>query len=440
MTVIFGKGPWGGKAGTPTPFHDAGTGFGGWRQQLPSQREAVTPCVDGGRLFLGAGFGSHSFHAFDARSGACLWDRPTNDDGPTAAVVAGGFVVFDTESCTVYVLRGETGEPVWQSWLGDPLLAQPCVAGGRVLMAHPDGAGRHMLAALDLAHGGVLWRAELPADVVSAPVAAAGLVYCTTLDGAVHCLELASGAVRWQRELRATSAPWVWKGEVFVSQREERAGAEDDDARESVGAVDPRREDELSHREILEAKSASYLVSKRRSGVHVADLASDASIGWGTPPPAAKLHYAEALLGATSVWRTWSHQGSRPCVGEGRLFTITGDELTATDLASGRELWRWQAGARRDGERALTPPVVTNGRVYAGTRDGRILSWEAESGALRWSVEAGAPVVWQPVVSEGWVYAGLAGGGLLGLSTGDPGDDGWPMWGGGPGHNGAEGV
>ena len=89
-----------------------------------------------------------------------------------------------------------------------------------------------------------------------------------------------------------------------------------------------------------------------------------------------------------------------------------------------------------EGERGITPPVVTNGRVYAGTRDGRILSWDAESGEARWKVDVGTPVVWQPVVSGGQVFVGCQRGKLVALSTEDPADDGWPMWGGGPGHNG----
>jgi Ca-activated chloride channel family protein len=414
------------------PFTDAATGCRGWRQSLPEQRQAVTPCIDGGRLFVGGGFGSHSFYAFDARTGALLWERSTRDDGPTAAVHADGYVVFNTESCTVCVLRAETGDLVWEKWLGDPLLAQPAVANGRVFMAWPDRSGDHQLGAFDLAQGHLLWRAWLPSDVITAPVVAGDAVYCTTLDGAVHCLDLDTGRGRWMRELRATSAPWVWQGEVFVSQRSNGKGAADD-PHESVRSLDAvhRRE-----REIIAAKKSDYLRSRRANGGHQHDHIHDAGVGFGHAPAAAKLEQAERLLGATSVWRTWSFQGSRPCVSNGRVYSITGEELAAVDLASGNEVWRWRAAEQADGERALTPPAVVNGRVYAGSRDGRVLSWDAETGALRWAVAVGAPVAWQPVVSGGWVYAGLTTGEIVGFATGDAGDDGWPMWGGGPGHNG----
>jgi Ca-activated chloride channel family protein len=418
--------------GKPSAFDAAGTGFRGWRQRLPERRPAVTPCLDGGRVFVGGGFGSHAFYAFDSRTGARLWERRTRDDGPTAAVCADGHVVFNTESCTVSVLRAETGEPVWEKWLGDPLLAQPAVANGRVSMAYPDRNGEHRLAAFELAHGRELWSVWLPSDVISAPVIAGDAVYCATLDGAVHCLDLDTGRGRWMRELRATSAPWVWRGEVFVSQRAEGKGASDEPL-ESVHAfgLDCQRV-----REVLAPKRSEYLRSRRATGRHAQDHAFDAGVGFAAAPAAAKLDQTERLLGTTTVWRTWSFQGSRPCVWDGRVYSITGDELSAADVASGRELWRWRAPERKDGERALTPAAVANGRVHAGSRDGRLRSWDARSGALRWAVPVGAAVAWQPVVSGGWVYAGLANGELVGIATGDALDDGWPMWGGGPGHNG----
>ena len=76
------------------------------------------------------------------------------------------------------------------------------------------------------------------------------------------------------------------------------------------------------------------------------------------------------------------------------------------------------------------------GFMLAGTWDGRILSWDAAAGAIVWEVEVGAPCHWQPVMAGGWVYAGLEDGSVVAFDTRDPACDGWPMWGGGAGHNG----
>ena len=79
---------------------------------------------------------------------------------------------------------------------------------------------------------------------------------------------------------------------------------------------------------------------------------------------------------------------------------------------------------------------MAHGRVWAGTWDGRIISWDALTGDIRWVVKAGAPCHWQPVVHDGWIHAGLEDGTLLSFATGDPLEADWPMWGGGCGHNG----
>jgi PQQ-like domain len=90
------------------------------------------------------------------------------------------------------------------------------------------------------------------------------------------------------------------------------------------------------------------------------------------------------------------------------------------------------------GNRALTPPAVANGRVLAGTADGRIIQWDAETGAVRFEVSVGAPVHWMPIMAKGLIAAGLEDGSLIVFDTGDAGNDGWLQSGGGPGHNGPE--
>jgi outer membrane protein assembly factor BamB len=46
----------------------------------------------GGMLFVGGGYGSHEFYAFNAETSARVWTAKTSDDGPTAAAVEDGYV------------------------------------------------------------------------------------------------------------------------------------------------------------------------------------------------------------------------------------------------------------------------------------------------------------------------------------------------------------
>src|SRR5262245_35919386 len=168
----------------PAPFADGDKR--GWKVTLPGHRPLATPAVVDGRVFLGGGFGSHEFYAFDALTGAPLWEHRTHDDGPTAAVVADGFVAFNTESCELEVLTVE-GRPVWKHWLGDPLMSMPAIGSGRVYMAYPDSRGdrQHYLACFDLRSGERYWARPIPGEIITAPVLAGDHVYAATLEGTV---------------------------------------------------------------------------------------------------------------------------------------------------------------------------------------------------------------------------------------------------------------
>ena len=44
---------------------------------------------------------------------------------------AGGFTVFNTESCTIFALDAYSGKLIWAHYLGDPLTSTPTIANGR---------------------------------------------------------------------------------------------------------------------------------------------------------------------------------------------------------------------------------------------------------------------------------------------------------------------
>jgi outer membrane protein assembly factor BamB len=73
-------------------------GRSGWAIRIPGNRPIATPAYADGKIFVGGGYGSHEFYAFDATTGKKVWQMTTADDGPTAAVVEDGCVAFNTES------------------------------------------------------------------------------------------------------------------------------------------------------------------------------------------------------------------------------------------------------------------------------------------------------------------------------------------------------
>jgi outer membrane protein assembly factor BamB len=414
-------------------------GLPGWCVEIPGKRPIATPAVAGGRVFIGGGYGSRELYAFHADDGRLAWKLDTHDDGPTAAVVSNGTVVFNTESCTVYAVDAATGSIQWEKWLGDPLLAHPAVAQSKVFAAYPSG-GSHHLGCYDLATGKELWTQPIGHDVITAPVVSGARVYATTYDGVVRAFDVATGQRAWAADLRATCAPVIDGGRVLVSRRKDALGEPIESleaCEEATGrcldvyakkpAAGPRRTG-------YEEKPARYLRSKKGSAEARALDELDAQVGFSTAPATAKLDQVEALVGEHRVAGSWRYQGSRPAVKNGRCFSIVGDELECIDLSTGDVLW-FKEQRDRSELRQLHPPAVTgNDRLFLTTTSGLVLGLDARTGKELWCRDTGHPLDWSPAVVGGRVFLGTRDGCLLAIRTGNPADDGWPMWGGSAAH------
>jgi Ca-activated chloride channel family protein len=449
----------------------------GWKVRLPDGRPLATPAVADGKVFLGGGFGSHEFYAFDAVTGKRLWTYKTADDGPTAAIVSGRYVAFNTESCELEVITAD-GKPVWKKSLGDPLMSMPAVDNGKVYMAYPDRTGdrQHQLGCFDLKTGKQLWKTAIKGEVITAPVITTGRVYLATLDGTLYCLGQDDGGVLWKDAQNATSAPMVWRQRCYFSRRTELAAVQKGKpAKQQTEQVAARglgvRADTSDL--VATARRADYLDFEKRlnSPIELANQNKDASVGFGVGGVAgiggiaglgggggggfaglvqakgdSKMALALKNLGQASVVGIWSYQGSKPFVYQGRLYSSMGDAVQCVDPTTEKLIWKRTFTPKQDKSNAknltplldsmLTPPAFANGKVFLGTAAGVIVCLSAKSGKILWRAELGEPISFQPAIARGRVYAATAFGGLFCLETGDAKDDGWPMWGGSPSHNG----
>jgi Ca-activated chloride channel homolog len=454
----------------PMAFTPKGSQLKGWKVVIPGNHPLATPAVVDGKVFLGGGFGSHEFYAFDAVTGKKVWQYQTNDDGPTIAVVQDGYVAFNTESCELEIITA-SGKPVWKKWLGDPLMSTPAIDKGKVYMVYPDSKGNHQhhLACFDLKTGKEFWKKPIEGEIITAPVVSEEMVYIATVGGTVYCFGQYDGELIWKEKKNATSSPTVWNGHCYFSRREEVAktdGAKkvkqqmEQVARRGLGGKDSTAD------LVATARRADYLdLSKRMSSsVEKANQSQDASVGFGgagfgggvagsqkagavTSPLGllsakgdAKMPQAAFNLGQASVVGIWSFQGSRPFVSKGRLYSSMGDSLLCLDPKTDKMIWKKDLRPKKDSKELLdsilTPPVLINDKIFLGTGHGGILCLSAVSGELLWQVNIGEPIAFQPAVANGRVYISTQLGNLYCLETGDPKDDGWLMWGATPTHNG----
>lgn len=372
----------------------------------------LTPTYGRGRLYVGGGFGSHQLYGIDARTGHLDWRAAAPDGGPTAAIVVEDKVLYNTESCTLFAVDARTGRELWKRWLGDPLMGQAAAANGRVFSGHvrdgrsPQGdSERYGFTAMSVEDGRVLWTIGISADVMNAPVLAGESAYFTTMDGVVHRVDQATGRVVWiQREIGATSAPWLAGEAVHVSrQRRVRFG----------DAEHPRR---MEQTVVLDRSTGEIVASH--------DLVD-----------AAFLHDRADHGG---VQGGWAYEGSRPTLVDGRSYQTIGDEVHCRDATTGELLWRrrYEAGAQEPSTRPASSPAVAGSQLVFGTRDGVLFGLDVDTGLTTFAYRLGEPIHAQPTVAHGWVYASTARGAIVGLEISDPTLDGWHMWGGDARHNG----
>ncbi len=442
----------------------------GWVVRLPGNRPIATPAYADGRVFVGGGYGSHEFYAFDAKTGKKIWAMHTSDDGPTAAVVEDGCVAFNTESCTVIVANAETGELLWQEWLGDPLMSQPAIAHSKLFMAYPVGQRKgaqhvnapgqlsntamqqaqapvaqntagpppktsHRLLCAELKTGKHVWEADITSDAISAPVVEGDQVFLTCFDGTSFCFQCADGKLVWRKENAGTSAPLLAEGKLLMTQKR-KVGAE---THEGLVRVDPKA-GESQDKVLLAGGKADYLQAGRGGNVALKQAQQkslDSSVGFAQAPAAANLAAASGNLGVQSVVAGWAYQGARPAYRKGQMFNARGNLVNSVKSGTGDTAWQATAtGKDISGDAHLfSPPALGQTNMYLCSAAGHVVGLRQSDGQLAFAYATKAPMAFQPALAGGRLFAGTSDSRLICINLADKDADGWYAWGGNAQHN-----
>ncbi len=418
--------------------------------KLPSNTNVPTPSVHDGKVYVSGGFGSKQYFAFNSKTGEKEWAVNIDDDGPSSGVIENDVLVYNTESCTIFATDAKTGKYLWSHFLGDPLMSMPAVANGKVFTAYPCYANSgfneevkengklaynmkssHVLIAMDLKTGNIVWQKWIDGDVMSAPVADGENLYITSFPGTVYKFNQKDGEILSAKYMRATSAPIIKDGEMTVSRRSDRDG----NAMESIAQVN---EENMTVTKQFAKKEAQYLSKnvQAKSQLKTTSMSYDAGNGFaGGAPSSSGAYIAEENIGQSNVSSLQSFQGSRILSYKGKNYNTMGDEIVCTDK-EGKTTWssKLSGDMHSVGGFLGTPPLAVGGKIIVATYNGDIQIMDAESGKVETTYTTGENIRYQPVVEEGWIYVTTTSGKLIAINTEKPELTGWPMWGGNAQH------
>ncbi len=298
--------------------------------------------------------------AYDATSGAVLWNAPVNNWIMSDPIVAEGKVFVGSGDRYFHRITLDNGDK-----------------GGRGQSILVRGNGSSAFYAFDAQSGKQIW--EYQTDGENMPTAAYkdGAIYFVSGDRMLRALRASDGALIWQMNLGS----YISMSSLNIVGNILYVGGADPNA---IYAID--------------VTTRSMTWSKRTTGIEVGGM-DDCSMA-----------YDNGLLFSDSVTRL-SADGS-----------FGGHGIYAFDAATGNLVWSFDEGdASMIEDNKCGVPVAYNGVVYVGSPVTKAMyALDQKTGTLLWKTAAGGPVRGGAVIYDGKLYFVNLSGRLftLDLATG----------------------
>lgn len=409
-------------------------------QRLPGDRRSVLPGSDP----VASASGRPA--AIGAASAIPSWPQPggnpANDPGNVAAGGSGGL------AWSVSAGSADSGGMFGiGSGSGIRVSARPVSAGGIVYVYDPDGD----VSAQSLANGGRVFKVNVrPAgegDAVNGGGLAvdAGRVFAATGFGEVVALDAGTGAIAWRTRIDAPArgAPTAASGKVIVVSQAGTITALDEGTGAKAWSVDSEGSGSGLLGSPSPAIAGGLVVAPTSSGAVIAvDLATGAEKWRGSVVGGSRLSAVTGLRDASAspvvhggvvyatgvggslvalkadtgetVWSQEIGSAHTPVVsGEAVFLVDLSDRMVAIDRTKGTVLWATQLPVKSGKARTTwAGPLLANGRLWAVSIDGKILSVDAASGTLGGVGSIGLEGAIAPIAAGGRILV-LGGEGTL---------------------------
>ena len=337
-----------------------------WTAQVagsnPRRRLAAAPVIGGGLLYAMDTDGM--LHAFDARSGAHVWNQSFHVNGRGASTVFGGGASY---------------------------------ADGKVYIT----TGFGEVAALDAKTGNKLWSKHPAGPLRGSPTLAFGALYVMTQNNEIHALAMADGAELWQESgslgeqgVFGVAAPAAGQGTVIAGY--------------STGELIAYR---YENGRSLWSDALARTSLSTSVGV-LTDIDADPIIDHGRVYALGQggRMAAYELVSGQRIWELNLAGISTPAVAGDWIFTLTDDaKLLCIARSSGKVRWSTQLARFQNEKKKKNPvfwtgPVLAGNRLWIGNSRGRVYAANVADGAVNQFADLGHPITLAPVVAGGTLY------------------------------------
>jgi outer membrane protein assembly factor BamB len=315
-----------------------------------------------------------------------VWKKSLPESGFEAtAVIVDGVVYLGDVDGTFYAFKLADGEEVWSTKFEDSgFLAGAAFDNERLYVGDFNGIVR----AIDAKNGKELWQHEAQGEVYAAPNVVEGRVLVTTEAGELLSLVAETGELQWTFQIEAPLRCWptVVDGRVLLAGCDERVHAVDIATGKEVNGVDidgPTGATPAIHdgRALFGTEQGSFYaidtskleITWRHSdpeytnAVHSAAAVDSRIVAYGTQ---GKKFIALKPATGEVAWTfpVRSYVESSPVIAGDSVFLATKrGMLHRVDVATGKELWSYEAGGDFQASFA-----IANEKILIGNTDGTL--------------------------------------------------------------------
>jgi eukaryotic-like serine/threonine-protein kinase len=333
-----------------------------------------SPAVAQGAVFVGTAAGGAC--AVDAATGSRKWTTPLPGPLVASPAIAQGRVVFGCADGYLYALDASTGHEAWRFRTGRSVVGPPLVIGDRVLCGSTDGG----LYALSSADGSLLWRTDAGGEIQAGPAATADVVVYADWDRHVRCVRAQDGSPVW-------AEPYLTDGPVVACPVIESSYA------------------------LVSSLAPTGIQPPPALVVNCVDLASGKRV-WGAP--------------GTNPWATERERGSMSLstcatVANGVIWFVTGESygnwsamVRAAALPTGARVGVVPQSAARQGWAPTDScAALAENQLYWADYSATLHQVDTATGRAVKALPLGAKTRSSPAISDGRLYIGLTDGKLL---------------------------